>query len=55
MANIKTTLNNLTWAEGIVIRPLEETSDREFTNELEFGGRISFKAINPEFLIKFGE
>jgi RNA ligase (TIGR02306 family) len=54
-ANIKTTLNPLAWAEGIVIRPLEETSDREFTNELEFGGRISFKAINPEFLIKFGE
>lgn len=55
MANVKTTLNPLSWAEGIVIRPLEETSDREFTNELEFGGRISFKAINPEFLIKFGE
>ena len=23
--------------------------------KLEFGGRVSFKAINPEFLIKFGE
>lgn len=54
-ANIKTTLNPIAWAEGIVIRPLEETLDKEFTNELEFGGRISFKAINPEFLIKFRE
>ncbi len=55
MASVKTTLNLLAWAEGIVIRPLYETLDREFTNELDFGGRITFKAINPEFLIKFGE
>jgi RNA ligase (TIGR02306 family) len=55
MSNIRTTMNPKAWAEGIVIRPLEETSDRAFTNELEFGGRISFKAINPEFLIKYGE
>jgi RNA ligase (TIGR02306 family) len=55
MAKIKSTHNPLAWAEGIVIRPIEETSDRSFTNQLEFGGRLSFKAINPEFLIKFGE
>ena len=55
MAKIKTTMNPTAWAEGIVIRPLKETADRAFTNELEFGGRISFKAINPEFLIKYGE
>jgi hypothetical protein len=54
-AKIKTTLNPKSWAEGIVIRPLIETADREFTNELEFGGRLSFKVINPEFLLKFGE
>jgi RNA ligase (TIGR02306 family) len=54
-ANIKTSMNPKAWAEGIVIRPLVETADREFTNELDFGGRISFKVINPEFLLKFGE
>ena len=54
-ANVKTTLNPLAWAEGIVIRPLTEILDREFTNELDFGGRITFKAINPEFLIKYSE
>ena len=53
--NVKTTLNPLAWAEGIVIRPLTEILDREFTNELDFGGRITFKAINPEFLIKYSE
>ena len=31
--------------EGIVIRPLIETKD--------LTGRVSFKAINPEFLLKF--
>ncbi len=31
--------------EGIVIRPLTETKD--------ITGRVSFKAINPEFLLKF--
>lgn len=55
MANIKTILNPSAWAEGIVVRPLKETLDREFTNELDFGGRITFKAINPEFLIKYSE
>ena len=54
-AKIKTSLNPKAWAEGVVIRPLIETADREFTNELEFGGRVSFKAINPEFLIKYQE
>lgn len=31
--------------EGIVIRPLKEKSDNL--------GRVSFKAINPEFLLKY--
>lgn len=35
------------WAEGIVIRPLQE---QRWTGE-----RVSFKVINPEFLLKFGE
>jgi RNA ligase (TIGR02306 family) len=32
--------------EGIVLRPLEEERDEEL-------GRLSFKAINPEFLLKY--
>jgi RNA ligase (TIGR02306 family) len=35
------------WAEGIVIRPLREKTDTI--------GRVSFKAINPEFLLKYGD
>lgn len=35
------------WAEGIVIRPFKE---QRFEGE-----RVSFKVINPEFLLKFGE
>lgn len=35
-------------AEGIVIRPLEECEDCQL-------GRLSFKVINPEFLIKYDE
>lgn len=34
--------------EGIVIRPTRETTDTEL-------GRLSFKAINPNFLLKWGE
>jgi len=36
------------WAEGIVIRPLIECRDPVI-------GRVSFKAINPEFLLKSGQ
>lgn len=39
-------LNKQTKREGIVIRPLVEIDDPKF-------GRISFKSINPEFLIKY--
>lgn len=35
------------WAEGVVIRPLKE--------QLFLGERVSFKVINPEFLLKFEE
>jgi RNA ligase (TIGR02306 family) len=34
--------------EGIVIRPCEEKEDKKL-------GRVSFKVINPDFLLKFGE
>lgn len=36
------------WAEGIVIRPLIECIDPVI-------GRVSFKAVNPEFLLKTGQ
>lgn len=45
MATIKSTLRKETHAEGIVIRPLTEKNDRT--------GRVSFKSINPKFLLKF--
>lgn len=44
----KSILNPNVWREGIVFRPLEETKDKEL-------GRLSFKAINPEYLLKHGE
>ncbi|MBU0489029.1 MAG: RNA ligase (ATP) [Bacteroidetes bacterium] len=43
------------WAEGIVIRPLSEKIDLILSNENFNNGRVSFKAINPEFLLKYGE
>jgi RNA ligase (TIGR02306 family) len=48
MANLKSTLRPDVWAEGIVIRPCIEKND-------VLNGRVSFKAINPEFLLKYGE
>jgi len=47
MATRRSTVSPEVWAEGIVIRPLKE---QRFEGE-----RVSFKAINPEFLLKFGE
>jgi RNA ligase (TIGR02306 family) len=45
LAQRKSTLNLAVWAEGVVIRPLREQQDAL--------GRVSFKAINPEFLLKY--
>jgi RNA ligase (TIGR02306 family) len=42
----KSVLNPNVWREGIVIRPLTEKRDTAL-------GRVSFKAINPEFLLKY--
>jgi RNA ligase (TIGR02306 family) len=41
-------LNPKTAREGIVLRPLVDESDPEM-------GRLSFKAINPKFLLKYDE
>ena len=53
-ATIKSTMDAQSWAEGIVIRPIDEKIDGELSDELG-GGRVTFKAINPEFLLKYGE
>ncbi|MCC6370552.1 MAG: RNA ligase (ATP) [Bacteroidia bacterium] len=49
-SKLKSLLNNDTIAEGIVIRPLEEINDGKVMK-----GRVSFKVINPDFLIKYDE
>ncbi|HEY1067120.1 MAG TPA: RNA ligase (ATP) [Pirellulales bacterium] len=43
------TLNPKVQREGIVLRPAVEQFDEEL------GGRLSFKVINPQFLLKFDE
>lgn len=55
MATAKSNLCPNAWAEGIVIRPLVEKLDMILSNENFNNGRVSFKAINPEFLLKYGE
>lgn len=54
-AKIHSIINPNAWAEGIVIRPYEEKNDKSFSRELSSNGRISFKVINPEFLLKYDE
>jgi len=44
----RSALNSAVWREGLVFRPLIETTDPDL-------GRLSFKAINPEYLLKHGE
>ncbi len=44
----RSALNAQAWREGLVFRPLVETIDPEL-------GRLSFKGINPEYLLKHGE
>lgn len=46
MATRKSTINPEVEAEGLVFRPVVESDDPEL-------GRLSFKAINPRFLLKF--
>jgi RNA ligase (TIGR02306 family) len=55
MATIKSQILNDVWAEGIVIRPYIEKLDFILSNMQFHNGRVSFKAINPEFLLKYGE
>jgi len=55
MASIKSLICPDVWAEGIVIRSLREINDPFLANENIAGGRLSFKVVNPEFLLKYGE
>lgn len=54
LAKIKSTLKKDVWAEGIVIRPCSEIYDKTMISGL-VRNRVSFKVINPEFLLKYGE
>lgn len=54
MATIKSNITPSVWAEGIVIRPLKEKIDLLLSVDSFNNGRVSFKAINPEFLITYG-
>jgi len=42
----KSIINPNVWMEGVVVRSLIETQDKEL-------GRLSFKIVNPEFLLKY--
>lgn len=55
MATIKSQILKDVWAEGIVIRPYTEKIDLLLLKENFNNGRVSLKAINPEFLLKYGE
>lgn len=55
MATRKSAVNPDVWAEGIVIRPLMEKIDLILSTENFNNGRVTLKAINPEFLLKYGE
>lgn len=55
MSTIRSLILKDVWAEGIVIRPYAEKIDLLLSNENFNNGRVSFKAINPEFLLKYGE
>lgn len=46
-------LNPGVWAEGIVIRPVEEQMDMFLSSKHFNSGRVSFKVINPQFLLKY--
>lgn len=50
----KSVLNKETLREGIVIRPVEEIQDNDLHCNL-VKNRISFKSVQPEFLLKYGE
>lgn len=52
-ATIKSAINSEVWAEGVVIRPMQEQMDMLLSTQNFNNGRVTFKVINPEFLIKY--
>jgi len=55
MSTIRSLLRPDIWAEGIVIRPVAEKFDLLLSNQNFNNGRLTFKAINPEFLLQYSE
>lgn len=55
LSKIKSQINTEVWAEGIVLRPVKETLDLAISNGRFTNARVSFKAINPNWLLKYGE
>jgi len=53
LATRKSCLNPKVWAEGVVIRKLHDTNDPEMIGFTNSSGRLSFKVMNPEYLIKY--
>ena len=49
----KSVLNPKIQREGIVLRPVVETCDIAAGHALGSNGRVSFKVINPQFLLKY--
>ena len=55
VATMKSGINHDVWAEGIVVRSINDIEETFVTGKTVNRGRLSFKVINPEFLIKNGE
>lgn len=51
----KSVVNPKVQREGIVLRPVVETCDIAAGHALGSNGRVSFKVINPQFLLKYEE
>jgi len=54
-ATIKSSVLADAWAEGIVIRSYSQNLLVRTADDQLVKGRLSFKVINPEFLLKYGE
>ena len=55
MATRKSALKPDVWAEGIVIRSYNDVTETFVTGQTVNRGRLSFKVINPSFLLKYDE
>lgn len=51
----KSILNSKVWREGIVVRPLKETQDFQMSNIGMSNSRLTFKVVNPEYLVEVEE